>query len=275
MNEARQILCIVNSRKHAQEVFGALKGEGCYHLSTLMTPADRREKLAEIRRRLMNKEPCRVVSTSLIEAGVDVDFPAVMREEAGLDSVLQAAGRCNREGKRDSESSVVTVFQPETPPPALFRMNIAAAQTALRVSGGRYDSAAVTRYFEELLSLAGNEALDRYGVINMIKTGTSPFRKIAERFHLIDSPTVTVYIPTAGEGEALLERRLHGGTGRSLMRQLGQYGVNLYPQHFQALQAVGAVAPLGENEWYLRDMSLYDLDTGLSLEADSGKAEFI
>ena len=78
-----------------------------------MYPAHRRAKLEEIRRRLDKGLPCRVVSTSLIEAGVDVDFPAVYREEAGLDSILQAAGRCNREGKRPLERSVVTVFQGE------------------------------------------------------------------------------------------------------------------------------------------------------------------
>ena len=99
-----------------------LAGEGNFHLSTLMYPAHRRAKLEEIRRRLREGLPCRVISTSLIEAGVDVDFPAVFREEAGLDSILQAAGRCNREGKRPvSERSIVTVFRGEgrTPPPLL------------------------------------------------------------------------------------------------------------------------------------------------------------
>lgn len=95
-----QVLCVVNTRAGAQAVFQRLQGEDSFHLSTLMYPAHRRRQLAEIRRRLTLGLPCRVVSTSLIEAGVDVDFPAVYREEAGLDSLLQAAGRCNREGHR-------------------------------------------------------------------------------------------------------------------------------------------------------------------------------
>ena len=101
-----------------------IKGEGCYHLSTLMIPEDRRKKLDEIRNRLMAGEICRVVSTTLIEAGVDVDFPAVMREAAGLDSILQAAGRCNREGKHSAEDSMVTVFKTEGKCSPLFSANL-------------------------------------------------------------------------------------------------------------------------------------------------------
>ena len=93
LQQHEQVLCVVNSRKSAQEIFTRLSGEGNFHLSTLMYPAHRRAKLEEIRRRLREGLPCRVISTSLIEAGVDVDFPAVFREEAGLDSILQAAGR--------------------------------------------------------------------------------------------------------------------------------------------------------------------------------------
>lgn len=111
LQQHEQVLCVVNSRKSAQEIFTRLSGEGNFHLSTLMYPAHRRAKLEEIRRRLKGGLPCRVISTSLIEAGVDVDFPAVFREEAGLDSILQAAGRCNREGKRPvSESMKIPRF---------------------------------------------------------------------------------------------------------------------------------------------------------------------
>ena len=95
LSEHRQVLCIVNSRKAAQSIFARLPQEASFHLSTLMVPAQRQTLLDEIRRCLKAGKPCRVVSTSLIEAGVDVDFPAVYRELAGLDSVLQAAGRCN------------------------------------------------------------------------------------------------------------------------------------------------------------------------------------
>lgn len=124
LSEHRQVLCIVNSRKAAQSIFARLPQEASFHLSTLMVPTQRQTLLDEIQRRLKAGEPCRVVSTSLIEAGVDVDFPVVYRELAGLDSVLQAAGRCNREGKRAPEESIVTVFERAELPPMLFRTAI-------------------------------------------------------------------------------------------------------------------------------------------------------
>ena len=105
--ELEQVLCIVNRRKTAQELYNNLPKEGSYCLTTLLYPAHRKQLLQEIRDRLKNGLPCRVVSTSLIEAGVDVDFLTVYREEAGLDSILQAAGRCNREGRRSAEQSLV------------------------------------------------------------------------------------------------------------------------------------------------------------------------
>lgn len=110
LQEERQALCIVNTRKTALELYSRLEGDGNYHLSTRMTPRHRKRVLAEIRQRLKDKLPCRVVSTSLVEAGVDVDFPSVYRETAGMDSIVQAAGRCNREGKRP-EGGTVYLFQ--------------------------------------------------------------------------------------------------------------------------------------------------------------------
>ena len=112
--EHPQMLVIVNNRRHARSLYDQAKHlDGTFHLTTLMCAKHRSQKLDEIRGRLKNGEPCRVIATSLIEAGVDVDFPLVMRAEAGLDSVAQAAGRCNREGKRSSENSFVWIFAPE------------------------------------------------------------------------------------------------------------------------------------------------------------------
>ena len=114
LTQLPQVLCIVNTRKRAQQVYERLPEEGRFHLSTLMIPTDREETLNVIRARLRNGQVCRVVSTSLVEAGVDVDFPSVWRELAGLDSILQAAGRCNREGKRSAaESSCMSLTRKE------------------------------------------------------------------------------------------------------------------------------------------------------------------
>ena len=105
------MLCIVGTKRKAQELFNLLADEtGTYHLSTNMYPAHRKRILEEIRERLKKGEACRVISTSLIEAGVDVDFPVVYRQMDALDSIVQAAGRCNREGKHSAEESIVYVF---------------------------------------------------------------------------------------------------------------------------------------------------------------------
>lgn len=269
-----QVLCVVNTRRAAREVFAKLSGEGNFHLSTLMYPAHRRAVLDEVRRRLQEGQPCRVVSTSLIEAGVDVDFPAVYREEAGLDSLLQAAGRCNREGKRSLDVSVVTLFQGEDRPPRLFETAIGAGRMVLGRFADIASREAVHAYFSALLDLKGEEAQDVQGIMSLMQTEFFPFRTVAERFHLIDSPTRTVYVPL-GEGKALVERLRNGEGGRALYRQLGQYGVSVYQQHFEALDRAGAVLRLEDGSFALADVKLYSGETGLAMDVVSGGAQFI
>ncbi len=269
-----QVLCVVNRRKTAQTVFHKLTGEGNFHLSTLMCPAHRKAVLTEIRRRLDEGLPCRVVSTSLIEAGVDVDFPAVYREEAGLDSVLQAAGRCNREGRRPPEESIVTMFQGEDRPPQLFATAIGAGHTVLDRFEDIASREAVHAYFSALLDLKGREAQDARHILSLMENELFPFRTVAERFRLIDSPTVTVYVPR-GEGAELLARLRAGEHSRSLYRRLGQYGVSVYERHFQALDRAGALDRLEDGSPVLNDLRLYDEATGLSLEAEGGQGLFL
>ena len=272
-----QVLCIVNSRKAAQDVFRKLPDGGSYHLSTLMYPAHRRAVLAEIRRRLRDGLPCRVVSTSLIEAGVDVDFPAVYRETAGLDSVLQAAGRCNREGKRKPEDSVVTIFEGVSVTPQMLRVNIGATGEALRDGADPAAPETVERYFRAYRSLA-EDRLDKAGVVSAFEKGVSgcplPFRTVAERFHLMDDSTKTVYIPL-GEGEALVRRLRDGERTRELFRKLGQYGVNVYEAHFRTLSESGALEILEDDSAILTDLGRYVLNMGLTLCDDMGMGFFI
>lgn len=274
LNDREQVLCIVNTRKSARDLFDRLEGEGAFQLSTLMYPAHRRAQLREIRRRLKEGLPCRVVSTSLIEAGVDVDFPAVWREEAGLDSVLQAAGRCNREGRRPASESLVTVFQGENPAPPLFATAIGAGRTILEQYADWAAPETIRAYFRELLDLKGEEAQDKEKILPTIRRELMPFRTVAQRFHLIDTPTRTLYIPL-GEGEGLVERLRAGERSRGLFRQLGQYGVSVYEAHFAALEGAGDLEVLEDGSAVLRDTALYSMETGLSLDADSGKGLFV
>ena len=263
-----QTLCIVNSRRAAQEVYQKLQEEGSYHLSTLMCPAHRRAVLDEIRRRLSDDLPCRVVSTSLIEAGVDVDFPTVWREMAGLDSIMQAAGRCNREGGRSVEESVVTVFDGVSRTPEMLKQNIGAAREVLRNGACPDAPETVAQYFRAYLDFAGRDALDTtpsgLKVIKAFREGFEgsplPFRTVAENFHMIDSPTKTVYIPQ-GDGVKLLEQLRFAGPSRALYRKLGQYAVNVYERQYKELLDAGSVEPLDDDSAVLRDETKYSQKT--------------
>ena len=270
LSKAEQVLCIVNSRKNARLVFEGIQGEGSYHLSTLMTPCHRKAVLAEIRRRLKEGLPCRVVSTSLIEAGVDVDFPLVFREEAGLDSILQAAGRCNREGRRPVSESVVIVFKAENAAPPLFSAAIAAGQEAMDRYEELSDPEAISYYFHALLDLKGQKAQDQKGILSRIQKGDFPFATVAEAFHLIEEDTRTVYIPI-GEGEGLVDRLRQGERSRQLFRELGQVGVSVYDQQFRALDEGGALEILEDGSVILGDLSLYSNETGLASQANDDR----
>lgn len=274
MNSCHQVLCIVNSRKSAQEVYQRLEGDGTYHLSTLMYPAHRWQQLTEIRKRLKQNLPCRVVSTSLIEAGVDVDFRTVFREQAGLDSILQAAGRCNREGKRPAAESFVYIFEGEGKVPLLFSTAIGAGKQVLARYEDISSPEAIHEYFRQLLDLKGKAAQDKERILPLIQSEPFPFRTIAERFHLIDSPTRTIYIPLE-EGAKLIGELQSGMVNRNTFRKLGRYSVSIYEQHFAALEQAGDLQILDSGDAVLRNLDLYSMKTGLSLEADYGKALFI
>lgn len=275
--QQEQVLCIVNTRKAAQQIYNLLPREGSFHLSTLMYPAHRKEALNTIRQRLADGLTCRVVSTSLIEAGVDVDFPAVYRELAGLDSIAQAAGRCNREGKRPADSSVVTYFQSENSVPVLQRVNVQAAQEALQQGGDPGDPETMQRYFTALRSLIGDQ-MDKTNAVKALREGISgcllPFETVAKNFRLIDQETCTVYIPI-GEGADVCRSLVDGTAKREDYRRAGQFDVSIYEQHYRALKDAGDILPLTEASAVLTNLSLYDPEMGLSLKADPGKAEFI
>ena len=133
---------------------------------------------------------------------------------------------------------------------------------------------AIHEYFHELLEVKGRKAQDIQEILPSIRSELFPFRKVAETFHLIDTPTRTVYIPL-GEGAALAERLRAGERNRSLFRALGRYGVSVYENHFQALDRSGSLELLEDGSAILTDLALYDNKTGLSSEADTGRALFV
>jgi CRISPR-associated endonuclease/helicase Cas3 len=197
-----QGLVIVNSRKHALTLFRDAQAaglEGLVHLTTRQYAAHRREILSDIRRRLRDGVPCRVIATSLVEAGVDVDFPKVWRAEAGLDSIAQAAGRCNREGRRPVEESIVTVFSaPDYPPPSEIKGLIADTARMVEKHRDLLSPDAIAAYFGEVYWRVGTKGLDRKAILDrfrMDKTGTDfAYRSVAADFRMIESEMVPVVI---------------------------------------------------------------------------------
>ncbi len=276
--EHPQMLVIVNNRRHARSLYDQAKHlDGTFHLTTLMCAKHRSQKLDEIRGRLKSDEPCRVIATSLIEAGVDVDFPLVMRAEAGLDSVAQAAGRCNREGKRPSENSFVWIFAPEEQwkaPPELATQAAVMRLTADSFSDDLLSTQAVAAYFKDLYDLKGKE-LDYKQILQMHhNTGQSldfPFQTIADKFHMIESHMQPLIIPFDNEAENLISSLHHADHIGGLLRKLQPYAVQISEKALAALYKAGRIEPINEKNfgkqfYTLIGLDLYDDVAGLSWE---------
>ena len=273
-----RVLCIVNVKKTAQRIFDLLgEQEGTYHLSTNLYPVHREQVLEEIRERLKDGKPCRVISTSLVEAGVDLDFPSVYREINGLDSIVQAAGRCNREGRGTAEESVVHVFSLEK----LTKNAQLAAEITKNVARSFAEDLAspeaIRRYFEELYDLSGKNRLDKKDIMG--QSGKFAFANIADDVRLIEDRTKPIFIPQTEEGQALLARLEQGERSRSLMRKVGRYIVTVYTGYaeapFEQLAAQGKIRMLDENLAVLVDMAVYDSEKGLSSNVGEGEGMFL
>lgn len=279
--EAPQVLCIVNSRAQAQNLYQLLPPEGRFHLSTLLYPNHRKRILKAVRKRLKEGLPCRVVSTSLIEAGVDVDFPLVYRSEAGLDSDIQAAGRCNREGKRPLEESLVKLFVPEERYrkhlPAALRTPLEVARLVAARQEDLASSRAIHDYFSQLFYLQ-RPMLDRKGILPSFERGARnllfPFAQVAAEFHLIESPTQTILIPLEEEAAQLAEDLQLGFFSRERLRRAGLYSVNVYQNQFRALWDSGKLELLADGLYLLRELDCYSEEMGLTANVETGDAIF-
>jgi CRISPR-associated endonuclease/helicase Cas3 len=272
-----QVLMIVNNRRHARELFDAIAQEpGAYHLTTAMCAEHRSLKLAEIRQRLKDGLPCRLVATSLIEAGVDVDFPSVFRAEAGLDSIAQAAGRCNREGRRPLESSEVFVFQtPDWKAPPELAQLAAPMRSILRIhEGDVLAPAALKSYFQQVYNDRGSE-LDGKGILKMhreTKHFDYPFQNIAKAFRMIDSHMLPIIVPfddTARDSLDQLRRLPENVSVAGPSKKLQRYVVQVPEKAFGQLVKLGAVAPIaperfGSQFYELVATSLYSDSAGLN-----------
>ena len=282
LRESRQALCIVNTRRHARELYESLGNvDGAFHLTTLMCARHRRERLEVVRERLKKGDPVLLVATSLVEAGVDVDFPVVWRAEAGLESIIQAAGRCNREGRATIGN--VYVFEPESgegrkAPPEVAQF-AAAARTVMRRYEDPLSLDAINAYFSELYWIKGEDALDAKHVLRLLRERKRdldfPFETVAAKFRLIETGMVPVIVPYRGSNgddetvKRLLDELSWAERPNRYARQLQPYVVQIPPFVRHTLLAAGAVEVIGKERFgdqfvALRNLDLYRTGVGLT-----------
>lgn len=274
------VLVIVNTRNDAAEIVNALDlatGDSTLHLSAAMCGQHRADVIAEIRDRLAARRtgddtrPLRVVSTQLVEAGVDIDFPIVFRALAGLDSVAQAAGRCNREGQLPDGGKVV-VFVREIPKPLRQVRNGAdSTRSVVQAGGDALLPSAFERYFP--LYYAGFPSRDEHGIVEHLKKNAGlefEFRTAADKFKLIDdADQSTVIVPYAGaKAESiapLIAKLRRGDADRWLLRKLQRYTVTVRRKLVDKWAAQGDVLELGAGMgiYLLTDELRYDERLGL------------
>ena len=268
--ERNRVLCIVNTRQRAADLYQLIQSlPGAYHLSARMCPAHRSQVLAKIRGCLDKAQDCRVVSTQLVEAGVDLDFPVVYREMAGLDAIAQAAGRCNRNAK--VKEGEVFVYLPEDGRiPKLFRRSAGAAESVLRRFEDPFGPDAIADYFSQVYWIAGEELDKKQVLVSLergVRAGDLPFREIAKDFSLIESEMIPVIVPWDEKAERLIRKLRYAEFPGPVLRRLQPYTVQIYPQELARLQHSGAIEMIHERYPALVTLlPFYHRDRGLSAE---------
>ncbi len=236
-----QVLCVVNTRKDCHDLF-RLMPKGTLHLSALMCGQHRSQVIAAIKQRLKDGVPTRVVSTQLVEAGVDMDFPVVYRAWAGLDSIAQAAGRCNREGRLSEEGRLgeVNVFIPPKPSaPSLLRKKEDASRELFDLPDFDLEQPDVfSRYFELFFSKSNDTGADILKDLTPDQEHLAiKFRTVGDRFRLIkDDEQRPLFVHYDAIADRLIDQLHFRGPSRDLLRQFQRYTVNLPIWLFERLQ---------------------------------------
>ncbi len=275
------VLAIVNTRRQARDLY-TLMPRGTIHLSALMCGQHRSNVIAGIKAKLKRGELVRVVSTQLVEAGVDLDFPVVYRALTGLDSIAQAAGRCNREGRLE-RGEVVVFVPPERAPPGVMRR--AAAKTVSVLAGDTGNPLARENFGQFFRLFYDDCELDKKGIGDLLTPKgigddalQVQFRTAAKRFRLIDESgqgiLVRYYTDEDNQEIGMLLAKLKkDGPSRWLMRKLQRYSVNVSEWHFQRLQEDQQIEEIWPGIWgQMEGTTVYDPMLGLALETDAPAA---
>lgn len=256
-------LCIVNTRKEAQEIFRYLPDEGMtIHLSRMMCPIHVRQTIDTIKAALKDdgQKIIRVVSTQLIEAGVDIDFPVVYRQAIGLDSVLQAAGRCNREGKM--KNGDVFVFSTgHIPRGGMTQAN--NARLNLPPDSDWMGRQAMHDYFLNLYSRSNS--FDSKDIRGLLNKQQMQFREASEVFRLIDDKGIDIVV-RYGDNAKLIEKFKTEGPSYRLMKALSQYMVKVHDADFKKLNSAGLLTPIAENLYFAYEQNQYSEKIGLTFD---------
>jgi CRISPR-associated endonuclease/helicase Cas3 len=269
------VLAIVNTRNDCRELHRRMP-PGTVHLSALMCGEHRSYVIRKIKENLP-KGSVRVVSTQLIEAGVDVDFPVVYRALAGLDSIAQAAGRCNREGKQANKGKVFVFVPPKPSPKGLLRFGEDACKVILHERPANLLTPDLFEaYFTRYYGMA-RDVLDKHQICELLTKDAAQckiqFRTAAERFSLIDEDgSVAVIVPYCNPEDAcrdsrpLIARLRSGELHRELLRELQRFTVTVRKHEFLSLSNAGDLEEVAPGIWILRNETAYHLDLGLLVE---------
>ena len=261
--ENESTLIIVNSRKSAGKLYEMCSGTDrkIYCLSTYLTANDRSALIAEIRELLKEHKPVTVISTSLIEAGVDLDFGAVYREIAGLDSILQSAGRCNREGTRSDCFTNVFISEDGMPSRGDIAIRANISRQLLESGNDVAEPAVITEYYNRLFERMKDQIAENTISAGVQSMDAIPFKDYSERFDkMIDGDTIGIVIPCE-ENRALLESLDSGD--RSVLRKLRRYTATVHYNEFRDLLERGVISDSGTCVYRLTVSELYTRDRGL------------
>jgi len=263
LSQYPSVLCIVNRRDDCRMLY-ELMPEGAFHLSALMCGAHRSEVIEKIRKRLKDKIPTRVISTQLVEAGVDLDFPVVYRALAGLDSIAQAAGRCNREGLLEKGRIAVFVPPSKFPFGYLKQAGEIGRQLLAEKKEGHLAPERFEQFFKQLYWLQGNN-LDKHGILKNLAPDSElrfSFLSAAQKFKLIDDKQYAPVIVRYEEGEELIGLLKKKEPERWLMRKLQRYVVNLPRYVHTKLFSEGAIAEVHPGIFVQEGGAMYHTELG-------------
>lgn len=263
-------LIIVNKRKTARELYDICSGNK-YHLSTYMTPLHRSEIIAKIKEDIKNGINTTVISTSLIEAGVDLDFKAVFREIAGIDNILQSGGRCNREGKMDMGDVFVFEtdggnYQTKKKSDIIIRANI--TRNLFEEFENISTDKCIKEYYGRLLNYKEKKIEENTITAimgNDLRIDGIPFRTYAESFNFIDNQVIGIVIP-CDENRGLIKELKDGKL--SVKRNLQRYSASVNKDEFKELFQIGIIETLDCGVCILANTDYYKSDVGLALEND-------